>query len=150
MRRIFLAILSLVTVAVYGQNPYDKYYTDLPCAVEHVQPVVFPDYSVSLTDFGAVGDGVTDNTEAFAKALAHLKKQGGGHLIVPDGRWLTGPVKLVSNVDIHLSDNATIVGSTNKELYVQPGDPRDGSKKCYALIYGSKLEMHCLHPCIQM
>ena len=76
MRRLFLSVLTLVTVAVYGQNPYDKYYTDLPCAVEHVQPVVIPDYTVTLTDFGAVGDGQTDCSEAFAQALKLLKKQG--------------------------------------------------------------------------
>ena len=141
MRHIFLSVLALLSVVAVAQNPYDKYYTDLPCAVEHVQPVVIPDYTVMLTDFGAVGDGVTDNTEAFANAMKHIKKQGGGHLIVPDGKWLTGPVKLVSNLDLHLADNAVILGSTNKELYVQASDSlRDGSKKCHALIYGSKLE----------
>ena len=60
---------------------------------------------------------------------------------MPDGKWLTGPIKLISNFDLHLADNAVILGSTNKELYVQKNDTlRDGSKKCHALIYGSKLE----------
>ena len=136
---LFLVAMSL-SLMLDAATKYSHYYTNLPCAVEEVQPILFPDYTVSLTDFGGVGDGVTDNTEAFAKALSHLKQQGGGHLLIPDGRWLTGPVKMVSNVDLHLADNATIVGSTDKELYVQPGDPRDGSKKCHALIYGSKLE----------
>ena len=136
-----VSLLTVITVSANAQNPYDKYYTDLPCAVEHVQPVVIPEYTVNIVDFGGVGDGVTDNTEAFAKALKHLKKQGGGHLIVPDGKWLTGPIKLVSNLDLHLADNAIILGSTNKELYVQKSDSlRDGSKKCHALVYGSKLE----------
>ena len=94
-RSFRLLVAGLVAFAVsevsMAQNPYDKYYTpDLPCAVEHVQPVVIPDYAVSIVDFGGVGDGVTDNTEAFAKALKHLNKQGGGHLNVPDGKWLTG------------------------------------------------------------
>ena len=133
--------MALVMVSANAQNPYDKYYTNLPCAVEHVQPVVIPDYTVTLTDFGAVGDGQTDCSEAFAAAIKHLKKQGGGHLIVPDGKWLTGPIKLISNFDLHISDNATIIFSPNKDLYVQPSDTlRDGSKKCYALVHGSKLE----------
>lgn len=141
MKQFLFAIMALVAVTAYAQNPYDKYYTNLPCAVEHVQPVVIPDYTVTLTDFGAVGDGQTDCSEAFAAAIKHLKKQGGGHLIVPDGKWLTGPIKLISNFDLHISDNATIIFSPNKELYVQPSDTlRDGSKKCYALIHGSKLE----------
>ena len=141
MKRIILPLLALVSMIAFAQSPYDKYYTDLPCAVEHVQPIVFPDYTVQLTDFGAVGDGQTDCTMAFAEAMKHLKKQGGGHLVVPDGEWLTGPIKLESNVDLHLSDNAVIRFSTNKELYVQASDSlRDGSKKCNALIRGSKLE----------
>lgn len=141
MKKFLFAILALVAVSAYAQSPYDKYYTNLPCAVEHVQPVVIPDYTVTLTDFGAVGDGQTDCSEAFAAAIKHLKKQGGGHLIVPDGKWFTGPIKLISNFDLHLADNATIIFSPNKELYVQPSDTlRDGNKKCYALIHGSKLE----------
>ena len=141
MKRIILPLWAFVSMIAFAQSPYDKYYTDLPCAVEHVQPIVFPDYTVQLSDFGAVGDGQTDCTMAFAEAMKHLKKQGGGHLVVPDGEWLTGPIKLESNVDLHLSDNAVIRFSTNKELYVQASDSlRDGSKKCNALIRGSKLE----------
>ena len=140
MRKYFLLLAMLVVVGLQAQTKYSHYYTNLPCAVEQVQPIVIPDYTVTITDFGGVGDGVTDNTEVFAQALKHIEKQGGGHLVVPDGKWLTGPIKLVSNLDLHLEDNAVILGSTNKELYVQPNDPRDGSKKCRALIYGSKLE----------
>ena len=84
------------------QTKYSHYYQNLPCAVEQVNEVVIPDYTVNLTDFGAVGDGTTDNTEAFAAALKHLKKQGGGHLIVPDGKWLTGPVKLIRDRKAHV------------------------------------------------
>ena len=73
MRKIFLSVLAFVGVVAFAQNPYDKYYTDdLPCAVEHVQPVIIPDYTVNIVDFGGVNDGVTDNTEAFAEALKHL------------------------------------------------------------------------------
>ena len=141
MRHLFLSVLTLVSVMALAQTKYSHYYTNLPCAVEQVQEVVIPDYTVNIVDFGGVGDGQTDCSEAFAAALKHLKKQGGGHLIVPDGKWLTGPIKLISNFDLHLADNATIVFSPNKELYVQPSDTlRDGSKKCHALIHGSKLE----------
>ena len=142
MKNVVLSLLAVVAVlGLQAQTKYSHYYKDLPCAVEQVQEIVIPDYTVTLTDFGAVGDGKTDCSEAFAQALKHLKKQGGGHLIVPNGRWLTGPIKLISNFDLHLEDQATIVFSPNRELYVQPSDSlRDGSKKCYALIHGSKLE----------
>ena len=142
MKKVVLSLLAVVAaLGLQAQTKYSHYYKDLPCAVEQVQEIVIPDYTVTLTDFGAVGDGKTDCSEAFAQALKHLKKQGGGHLIVPNGRWLTGPIKLISNFDLHLEDQATIVFSPNRELYVQPSDSlRDGSKKCYALIHGSKIE----------
>ena len=142
MKRIILSLIAVMAVVgLQAQTKYSHYYQDLPCAVEEVQEVVIPDYTVTLTDFGAVGDGETDCSEAFNAALKHLKKQGGGHLIVPNGKWLTGPFKLISNFDLHLEPQATILFSTNKELYVQPSDSlRDGSKKCYALVRGSKLE----------
>ena len=141
MRKYFLLLTALAVVSLQAQTKYSHYYTNLPCAVEQVHEVIVPEYTVSLADFGAVGDGQTDCSEAFEKALAHLKNQGGGHLVVPDGKWLTGPIKLISNFDLHLSDNATILFSTNKELYVQKSDAlRDGSKKCNACVYGSKLE----------
>ena len=142
MRHFFLSVFALVSVAAWAQNPYDKYYTDLPCAVEHVQPVVIPDYTVNITEFGAKGDGETDCWEAFMKAIIHLKRNGGGHLVVPKGTWLlTGPIGLISDFDLHLDDEATMVFFPDKEKYVQTSDSlRDGSKKCYALIGGSKLE----------
>ena len=68
-----------------------------------------PDRSVSLADFGGVGDGVTLNTEAFRKAVEALEAKGGGHLDVPAGIWLTGPIELKDHIDLHLDANAIIV-----------------------------------------
>ncbi|MBR1509136.1 MAG: hypothetical protein IJ623_00535 [Bacteroidales bacterium] len=58
------------------------------------QPARIPDYSVNLMEFGAVPDGITLNTQAFEKAFNALAKKGGGHLIVPEGIFLTGPISL--------------------------------------------------------
>ncbi|CAD5324726.1 unnamed protein product [Arabidopsis thaliana] len=83
-----------------------------------LRPVVF-----NLTDFGAVGDGVTINTEAFEKAIykiSKLAKKGGGQLNVPPGRWLTAPFNLTSYMTLFLSENAEI-------LALQHHGPRYGS-----------------------
>ncbi|MBQ7727813.1 MAG: hypothetical protein IJT60_04445 [Clostridia bacterium] len=45
-------------------------------------------YTVSVTDFGAIGDGLTDDTNAFQKALNEVKKQGGGTVFAPAGQYL--------------------------------------------------------------
>ena len=73
--------------------------------------------SVKLTDFGAVGDGVTLNTGAFSKAFAALSEHGGGRLIVPPGIWLTGPIKFASHIDLHLETGALIKFSGDYKLY---------------------------------
>lgn len=143
MKKIWLALIGLmVFAAVNAQTPskYDKYYVDLPIEIEHVQPVQFPSTAVNIAQFGAVPDGKTECTEAFAAAIKELSEKGGGHVIVPRGVWKTGPIELKSNIDLHLAKGATILFSENKELYVQKDDPRDGSKKCKAFIFASKCE----------
>jgi polygalacturonase len=140
-KNLFLALVMGAALTVSAQSKYDKYYVDLPIEIERVQEVKFPATSVNIAQYGAVPDGKTDCGEAINKAIKELSKQGGGHVIIPKGVWKTGPIQLRSNIDLHLSKGATLLFSENKELYVQKGDSlRDGSKKCYALIRGSKLE----------
>ncbi len=73
---------------------------------------------VSLADFGGVGDGVTSNTEAIAKAIAKLDKAGGGSLVIPEGIWLTGPVVLKNCIDLHLERGAVLLFSPDKREYL--------------------------------
>lgn len=141
MKKLFLSALMLgAALSIGAQSKYDHYYEGLPIEIEHVQEVKFPATSVNIAQFGAVPDGKTECTEAFEKAIKELSDKGGGHVIVPKGVWKTGPIVLKSNIDLHLAKGATILFSENKELYVQKNDPRDGSKKCNALIRASKCE----------
>ena len=98
-------------------NPYKKYIDKLPFQMPEVSAPVIPAYTVNLKKFGAVGDGVTLNTKAFEKAIAALEKKGGGHLVVPAGVWLTGPIVLKSNIDLHLEVGAVIQFSGDEALY---------------------------------
>jgi polygalacturonase len=79
-------------------------------AVENIRPAlpVIPDRTFLLTDFGAVGDGKTLNTEAFKKALAAVQKAGGGKLVVPKGVFRTLPITLCSSLNLHLEEGAMI------------------------------------------
>ncbi|MCK7541672.1 MAG: hypothetical protein MZV63_67695 [Marinilabiliales bacterium] len=81
-------------------------YRGLEFDMPVVQEPVFPDNSVSITDFGAVGDGRHLNTAAFADAIGAVAEKGGGTVIIPPGLWLTGPVILKSNIRIHAEDGA--------------------------------------------
>ncbi|KAG2721370.1 hypothetical protein I3760_02G079500 [Carya illinoinensis] len=71
-------------------------------------------HSVSILEFGAVGDGKTLNTLAFRNAIFYLKSfadKGGAQLYVPPGRWLTGCFNLTSHLTLFLEKGAVILGS---------------------------------------
>lgn len=71
-------------------------------------------HSVSIVDFGAVGDGKTLNTVAFQNAIFYLKSfadKGGAQLYVPAGRWLTKSFTLTSNLTLFIEKGATIIAS---------------------------------------
>ena len=76
-----------------------------------------PSTRVSLTDYGAVPDGVTFCTDAFRDAIDELSRRGGGVLDVPAGIWFTGPIGLQSHIELHLEKNSIIVFSTDQDLY---------------------------------
>ena len=118
MKKLFMsmAVLAMACVA-HAQNPYKHYTENLPFAMPEVKAPVIPQTVVNLKDFGAVGDGETLCTEAFAKAIDTLYKMGGGHLNVPRGVWHTGPIVLKSNIDLHLEKGAVILFAADESLY---------------------------------
>ncbi len=113
---VFALLLSAFT-AVAGGNEYAHLYDNLPFKMPVVNRPVFPDREVSLNDFGGVGDGITLNTKAFADAIGYLSQQGGGTLNLPAGVWLTGPIVLKSNINLHLDGGAIIVFAPDENLY---------------------------------
>jgi polygalacturonase len=118
-RSLLLALCLCVALwSTARATDYTSYYEQLPVAVAQPELPQVPERTVRLTDFGAKGDGLTLNTDAFRQAIASLSAQGGGHLIVPDGIWLTGPIVLQNHIDLHLEQNAMILFSTDKRLYV--------------------------------
>jgi polygalacturonase len=64
-----------------------------------------------ITEYCAVGDGKTLNTAAFAKAGAARARDGGAALVVPPGKWLTGPFNLTSHFTLYLDEGAEILAS---------------------------------------
>ena len=80
-------------------------------------PVQIPDTRVNIMDFGAVADGSALNTVAFEKAVSALQKQGGGHLVVPAGLYMTGPIVLKDCMDLHLERGAVILLSPDKFVH---------------------------------
>lgn len=113
---LFLAAAAMTACCCPDKATTD-YYADLPFEMPEVVRPSIPERAVCLTQFGAVGDGMTLCTEAFAEAIDHLAAQGGGTVHVPDGIWFTGPIVLKDNIELHLSDQAMILFSPDQSLY---------------------------------
>jgi hypothetical protein len=91
----------------------------------------FPARNVSVTNYGAIADGKTDCTRAFASAIADCAKQGGGRVVVPSGKYRTGPIHLRSNIELFLADDSEIVFSDRFEDYLPPVFVRVGGIELY-------------------
>ena len=116
-RTILSCLLAALTLASCSSKGYAYLYEDLPFEMPQVERPTIPVRAVDIRDFGGVGDGVTLNSEAFAKAIDALTEVGGGRLVVPTGVWLTGPITLKDNIDLHIRPDAVLLFSTDRDLY---------------------------------
>lgn len=85
--------------------------------VDAVDPPKFPDKTYNINDYGAVSDGSTKNTLAFQGAITACSKDGGGIVLVPEGKYVTGPIHLKDNVNLHLAKGSEILFSKDLDDY---------------------------------
>lgn len=71
----------------------------------------------NIIKYGAVGDGVTLNTNAIQRAIDECHKSGGGSVIFPEGKFLSGTIVMKDNVTISFQENAVLLGSTDLKDY---------------------------------
>lgn len=143
LRIIILFCVSIVLTAACGDSNVLKNYTeDLPFDMPSISEPNFPDFSVNISDFGAVGDGHSMNTKAIADAIEKCLHKGGGTVLVPQGIWLTGPVQLKSNINLHLKEGAVLLFSPHFEDYPLIESNWEGQKqvRCISPISAFNLE----------
>ncbi len=144
-RFIYLVVIFLISNLLLAQNYIEneikKYYKNLPFEMPVLKAPVFPDKDYLITDFGALGDGITLNTDAFEKAMIECEKNGGGRIIVPKGIWLTGTIKFRSNVNLYLERGALIQFSKNFDHYPLVETTYEGTEqyRCQSPISGKNL-----------
>ena len=120
----------------------DNIYDDIEFSMPKVKTTSFPDYEVNIRDFGAIDGGLVKNTEAFAKAVNDVSLKGGGKVIVPRGMWLTGPITLMSNINLHLEEGALILFSDDFDDYplVKTRFEGLGTVRCISPINANNVE----------
>jgi polygalacturonase len=131
----------VIAYLLLALSPLTTNAETLPTFPAVAMPVI-PKHIANLADYGGNGDGKALNTAAFEKAFAALSDQGGGQLIVPPGLWLTGPIKLRSNINLHLERGALIQFSGDWQLYPLTVIDLNGEKEIDSTspITGEKLE----------
>ncbi|HEY1194146.1 glycoside hydrolase family 28 protein [Flavobacterium sp.] len=118
--KILFVILSFsinVNAQMPGKLTTKEIYNDVEFSMPKVKEAVFPDYKISVTEFGAIGDGIYKNTTAIKSAIKHVSDKGGGKVVVPAGIWLTGPITLKSNINLHLESGAVLLFSRDFNDY---------------------------------
>jgi len=70
-----------------------------------------------ITDYGAIGDGITVNTVHIQQAIDKCSENGGGTVYIPAGVFISGTIELKSNVNLYLETGAVIKGSPNLNDY---------------------------------
>lgn len=102
----------------------------------------FVDRNFNIIEFGAVGNGVINNSEAINKAIEQCSLSGGGTVIVPRGIWLTGPIYLKSNVNLHTEEGALVTFTGNFDDYPLILSNYEGynTARCTSPIMGWNLE----------
>ncbi len=114
----FVAFLLLVSSCAQKIATVFDPWKEAETILARIKAPTFPDRDFLITDFGAVADGVTDCTEAFAKAIAACNQAGGGRVVVPEGTYFTGAIHLKSNVNLHIAKGAVVLFSQDPKKYL--------------------------------
>lgn len=105
IKLLFTGAIAIATQYSYAQKNQPKYSWDnLPKAA---LPTFKAD-TFNVVAYGAKPDGQTLNTKSINEAIIACSKKGGGVVLIPGGVWLTGPVVLQNNVNLHISRSAIL------------------------------------------
>jgi polygalacturonase len=114
VRVSFLSFLFMVA----GSTSFaQKASFDFPQTMPQVSQPTFKKDSFNIVKYGAKSDGVFLNTTAINNAINDCNRKGGGIVVIPAGFWLTGPIVLKSNVNLHLQKNALLQFSSDFNQY---------------------------------
>ncbi len=100
---VFL-LLSVSQAFSQGNSTTPYSFENLPV----VRETSFKRDTVNVLQFGAKNDGVTLNTKSINEAIVYIHQRGGGVVLIPQGLWISGPIELKSNVNLHLQKNAIL------------------------------------------
>ena len=126
-RRRFLSTTAVAALGVTRASAFpaelfaawqEDLWTTAADILRRIKDPVFPARDIAVTAHGARGDGTTDCSAAIRAAIDACHTAGGGRVVVPAGRFLTGAVRLRSNVNLYLQEGATLAFRTEASAYL--------------------------------
>ena len=143
------SMASLVCQSIKDQNlaltkflkPSDfkeKYAFELPKIYEpHFKRDTF-----NIINYGAIADGLTLNSAAINKAITECAKQGGGTVLIPMGSFVSGPIIMKSNINVHLAKGALVIFSSDFNQYPLVTSSFEGvdAARCQSPVVAENLE----------
>lgn len=123
-RRDFIKVLTFSAAGVAIMPAYgtalqiDPWRTEYPKILARIRAPKFKKRDFSILKYGAKTGGEVDCRDAINKAIEACNKAGGGRVVVPAGVFLTGAIRLRSNVNLHVSKGATLKFATNAQAYL--------------------------------
>ncbi len=117
-------VASLVCQSIAAQNlPLAKYLkpSDFKEKFAFELPKIYSPHfkrdTFNILSYGAVADGLTLNSAAINKAIEACAAKGGGTVLIPRGSFVTGPVIMKSNINLHLDKGALIIYTKDFDQY---------------------------------
>jgi polygalacturonase len=99
-----------------AESPTDRSHAREREILARIKAPVFPDRDFAITD-SRCETGV-DAGDAIAKAIAACHQSGGGRVVIPAGTWTTGAIRLLSGVNLHVTEGATLKFDPNPRRYL--------------------------------
>lgn len=99
-----------------AENPVGRADAREQEILTRIKAPVFPDKDFAITDYGAKPGA--DAGDAIAKAIAACHQAGGGRVVVPAGTWITGAIRLLSGVNLHVAEGATLKFDSDPRRYL--------------------------------
>lgn len=140
MKSFFVLTLLMITILVAPAQ--EDIYSNIEFDMPKVVIPTFPENEENILNHGALPDGQTKNTKAINAAIDAVSGMGGGKVIIPRGIWLTGPIVLKSNVNLHLEEGALLLFTKDKDDYPVVETSFEGldTYRCQSPISGKNIE----------
>src|ERR1044072_1007061 len=114
----FLIYLCCSVVMISGAGIFSAVIAqDEEITMPEIKPALFGKTNYNIQQYGAKADGLTINTKSIQRAIDECNAKGGGMVVIPAGLWLTGPLTLKTNVNLHLEMNALLQFSNDFSQY---------------------------------